>query len=299
MKAIEQCRQCPRECGAYRPVSGRGRGVCGMGVNPAVARAGLHMWEEPCISGTRGSGAVFFSGCPLHCKYCQNAEISKKFYGRELTPNELRRVFFSLIGQGAHNINLVTPTHFTTAILEALGDGLPVPIVYNCGGYESVETLHSLEGHVDVYLPDFKYSSGVTARRYSCAADYPQRALDAIAEMCRQCGEPEFDDDGMLVRGVLVRHLVLPGCVENTLGVIDLVRERFGDSVLFSLMSQYTPPVCECGIDELDRRLTAREYETAQDHLFSSGLENGFVQELDSACEKYIPSFDLTGVTDI
>ncbi|MBR3289512.1 MAG: radical SAM protein [Clostridia bacterium] len=301
-----RCTLCPRRCGVNRPASrraigaGERVGVCGMGRNPVVARAALHRWEEPCISGTRGSGTVFFSGCPLRCVFCQNRAISRDGFGKELTPAALRRVFDRLIEAGAHNINLVTPTHFVDGILEAIGEGLSVPVVYNTGGYESLETLRRFEGAVSVYLPDMKYALAEPARRYSGAADYPEVAAAAIREMFRQTGPFQLDADGMLVRGVLIRHLMLPGQLENTRRVIDFVADTFPKgSVLFSLMSQYTPVDLPDGYPELARRLTTREYTRAQEYMTERGVEDGFVQERSSSAERFIPEFDLTGLEGI
>lgn len=277
--------------------AGERLGVCGMGRNPVVARAALHFWEEPCISGTRGSGTVFFSGCPLRCVFCQNRTISRDGFGKELRPDELRRVFDRLIESGAHNINLVTPTHFVDGILEAIGAGLPVPVVYNTGGYDAVETLRRLEGKVSVYLPDMKYALAEPARRYSGAADYPQAAADAIREMVRQTGPYRLDADGMLTRGVLIRHLMLPGGLDNTRRVIDFVADNFPKgSVLFSLMSQYTPIDLPDGYPELARRITSREYTRAQEYMLARGIEDGFVQARSAATDEYVPDFDLTGL---
>ena len=294
------CTLCPRQCGVSRPartdkpVAGS---VCGMGTDAVVARAALHFWEEPCLSGKNGSGTVFFSGCPLRCVFCQNRTISADRFGKALSPAELRAVFDNLIAQGAHNLNLVTPTHFVPAILKALGDGVPVPVVYNTGGYESLDTLHLLDGHVDVYLPDMKYRDGTMAKRYSKAPDYPEVAAEAIKEMFRQVGPVQFDEHGLLQKGMIIRHLLLPGGLQNTKAVIDWVADTFPKgAVLFSLMSQYTPVSLPDGYPELDRRLTTRECTRAADYLAERGIEAGYVQERSSAKEEYIPAFDLTGL---
>ena len=293
---MTHCTLCPRMCGADRNTS---TGFCASGAVPAVARAALHFHEEPCISGTRGSGAVFFTGCNLRCVYCQNHTISRGNTGTPVTAERLRELYFSLIEQGAHNINLVTPSHFADVVAQSLEDGLPVPVVYNCGGYERVETLRMLEGKVQIYLPDFKYTDPVLSARYSAAPDYPEVAEAAITEMVRQTGNWQADDDGILQRGVLIRHLVLPGHVENTLGVIDRVRELFprDGQVLFSLMRQYTPVVPLPQFPNLCRRVTDEEYDAVEQYLFDSGIEDGFVQEASSAEADYIPAFDGTGVT--
>mgnify|MGYP001650925475 FL=1 len=262
-----------------------------------MARAALHFWEEPCISGTRGSGAVFFSGCSLRCVFCQNQEISAGGFGKDISVERLREIFDELIARGAHNINLVNPTHFAGAIAEALDKPLPVPVVYNSGGYDRVETLRMLDGKVQVYLPDMKYAQAELGARYARADDYPEFAKAAIQEMVRQTGPYQLDENGMLVSGVLIRHLVLPGHLQNTRQVIDWVAQTFAPgTVLFSLMSQYIP----CGdlshTPELNRRLTKREQDAAEDYLFAAGIEDGFVQERASAKQEYIPAFDLTGV---
>lgn len=290
------CTLCPRRCYAVR-TEASGTGVCGMGLWPVVAKAMLHMWEEPCISGTNGSGAVFFSGCALNCVYCQNHMISFGGYGKAITPERLREIYLELTGAGAHNINLVNPTHFAECILDSLRDGLPVPVVFNSGGYENIDTLSRFEGKIQIYLPDFKYALTAPALRFSNAPDYPEMAKRAILEMYRQAGPYAIGEDGLLKSGVVIRHLVLPGNLENTFRVIDWVAQTFspGD-VLFSLMSQFTP----CGdankYPEIQRRLTQAEYDVAIDYLRSSAIGDGFYQELSSAKEEYIPDFDLTGV---
>lgn len=269
-----------------------------MGVWPMVVRAALHFGEEPCLVGTQGSGAVFFCGCPLHCVFCQNGQISGAAppAGRVLSPAQLREVFLHLRAQGAQNINLVTPTHFAPAIARALEEPVGIPVVYNCGGYERVEALRMLEGKVQIYLPDFKYALSAPAAAYSHAADYPATAKQAILEMFRQVGPYELDAVGRLQKGVLIRHLVLPGNLDNTKRVIDWVAEQFAPGeVLFSLMSQYTP--CrETGFMELQRTLTPEEYDEASEYLFASGIEDGFMQDLSSATAEAIPAFDGTGV---
>ena len=292
---MKHCTLCPRQCGVDRAVR---RGFCGTGQDPVVARAALHYFEEPCISGTNGSGAVFFCGCNLRCVYCQNVTISRGQGGREITPARLREIYFELIEQGAHNINLVTPSHFADAVARSLEGGLPVPVVWNCGGYESIETLRMLEGKVQIYLPDFKCADAALAARYSAAPDYPTVAEAALMEMYRQTGDYTANEDGLLQRGVLIRHLVLPGSIENTFGVIDTVRRLFPNEgqVLFSLMSQYTPVVDLPQFPELCRRLTGEEYAAAEQYLFDSGIEDGFLQTMDSADPDYIPAFDGTGV---
>ena len=288
------CNLCPRRCGAER-LPDKAGGVCAMPSLPVAARAMLHQWEEPCLVGEHGAGAVFFSGCNLRCKFCQNGIISQEGYGKTITPRRLREIFRELVDQGAACLDLVTPTHFTDAVLEALGDEpWPVPVVWNCGGYESVETLKRLEGRVQVYLPDLKYALREPARDYSGAADYPEIARAAIWEMFRQTG-PYRMENGQLKSGVLIRHLVLPGELENTKAVIDWVAGTFrpGD-VLFSLMSQYTPRPGAVG--NLARHVTKAEYRAAVEYMENCGVTDGYTQERTSAKEEYTPDFDLRGV---
>ena len=294
MLSYTHCTLCPRRCGVDRT---RGQlGFCKMPGQIHAARAGVHYWEEPVISGSFGSGAVFFSGCTLKCAFCQNYDISQENFGKPMTSAELRAAFKRLIDEGVQNINLVTPTHFLPDILPALEPKLPVPVVYNCGGYESVETLRQLEGKIDVYLPDFKYSDNALAKKLSSAPDYFETASAAILEMYRQVGKPVLEDDEMK-RGVLVRHLVLPGCVDNSLGVLDWVAEHFrsGD-ILFSLMSQYVPMGRAAEMPPFDRRITELEYDSVLSYMMLLGIEDGYTQDFSSAERGYTPSFDLTGL---
>ena len=289
------CTQCPRSCGARREALVPG-GVCAMPSEPVVARAALHLWEEPPISGTQGAGTVFFSGCNLRCVFCQNSSISQEGFGKPVTEERLRAIFHELIAQGAHNIDLVTPTHFTHAILEALDQPLPVPVVWNSGGYESAETLRKLEGKVQIYLPDLKYLSPERAARYSAAPDYPVVATAAIREMFRQTGPCQFDGQGLLKRGVLIRHLLLPGGVHEAKAVMDWVAGEFPrGSVYFSLMSQYVPMGRAAEFPEIDRRLRKSEIRAAQEYMAAMDLP-GYIQEDASASAAYVPAFDLTGV---
>lgn len=291
------CTLCPRRCGVDRSVESGKLGVCGMRQEPVVARAALHHWEEPCISGKNGSGTVFFSGCSLRCVFCQNREISHERKGKAITVDRLREIYHELIAKGAHNINLVNPTHFTEAVAQSLDEPLPVPVVYNSGGYELASSLQKLEGKVQIYLPDLKYADNRLAARYSGARDYVEHAVSAIEEMYRQTGDYVMGEDGLLKSGVVIRHLVLPANVKNTIAVIDMVKKMFPNGgVLFSLMGQYTPCGDLTSVPEVNRRITRREYEKAQDYLFESGITDGFVQELSSAKEDYIPPFDFEGV---
>lgn len=291
------CNLCPRKCNIERKaLTDSGKGFCNMGENPVIARAALHFWEEPPISGTNGSGTIFFSGCNLKCVFCQNEDISSGCFGKEITVERLREIYLALINKGAHNINLVTGTHFINAIAKSLEEPLTVPVVYNCGGYESVNSLKLLENKVQIYLPDLKYADDELAIKYSDAPDYFEIATNAIKEMYRQVGNCEFDEDGIMTKGVIIRHLILPNNLDNTKRVIDWVKENFNDGeVLFSLMSQFTPNKT-CKIPELSRRLTQEEYDEIEDYLFNSGIEDGFMQELSSAKEEYIPPFNLEGV---
>lgn len=288
------CTICPRRCKAERDET-HGGGVCGMPAVPYAARAALHRWEEPCISGTRGAGTVFFSGCNLGCVFCQNEKISHENFGTPVSTEKLCAIFDALHAQGAHNIDLVSPTQFTPWVLQALRQwGHKLPIVWNSGGYELAETLRTLSGEVDVYLPDLKYALPAPAREFSHAEDYFPAACEAIGEMFRQVGPCRFDETGLLTRGVVIRHLMLPGQLPNTRAVIDWVAGRFAPGeVLFSLMRQYTPQPNAQGV--LARRVTGAEYRAATAYMAACGLE-GYTQEANSAEAAYTPAFDLTGV---
>ena len=288
------CDICPRLCHAERTQS-RGAGYCAMPAGIVAAKAMLHHWEEPCLSGTRGAGCVFFSGCNLGCVYCQNGRISHDNFGKVITPARLREIFNELIAQGAHCIDLVTPTHFTPWILEALQEPLPVPVVWNCGGYERIEALKSIENKAQVYLPDLKYGENSLQIDLSKTINYFKIATSAIDEMYRQVGPYRLGEDGLLKSGVIIRHMVLPGQLENTKQVIDYVAARFAPGeVLFSLMSQYTPQPGAVG--PLARRVTRAEYRAAVAYMQDCGITDGFVQEKSSAKEEYTPIFDLSGV---
>ena len=297
--SYEECVLCPRACHVNRSVLGQ-KGLCGMPDRVRIARAALHFWEETCISGKEGSGAVFFSGCNLRCVFCQNREISAEGAGTEISVERLSDIFLELQEQGANNINLVTPTHYLLSVAEALEKakqkGLRVPVVYNCGGYESVEALKRIEGLVDIYLPDYKYVSAELAARYSAAADYPQRAWEALAEMYRQTGEAVLDERGMMRRGVIVRHLILPGHTKEAIAVLQKLYATYGNTICYSIMNQYTPlPYVAKEYPELNRRLTKREYDKVIDAAVSMGIENGYIQEGETAKESFIHPFDGTG----
>ena len=289
------CQLCPRRCGALRTET-EGKGYCRMPALPVLARAALHQWEEPPISGTRGSGTIFFSGCPLGCVFCQNEEISHRDVGKPVTVQRLRQICLELVDQGAHNINFVTPTHYSHILAQVLDAPLPVPVVFNSGGYDSVSTLKSLEGKIDIYLPDLKYMDSVPAGRYSAAPDYPAVAAAAIREMARQVGPCVFDENGLLKKGVIIRHLVLPGQAEGAKQVMDWVAREFPKgTVLFSLMSQYTPYGRADQFPEIDRKLRRGEIRAVQDYMDALGLD-GFTQERTSAKREYTPPFDLSGL---
>ena len=289
------CTLCPRECGSDRDRSGSS--FCGESRSVTVSRAMLHMWEEPSISGERGSGAIFFCGCSLRCVFCQNKTISRGGGARrELSKEKLESLMLRLRDAGAHNINLVTPTHFADTlarVLEKIKPTLDIPIIYNTSGYEKVETLRMLEGLVDVYLPDFKYASSELAKRYSNAFDYPLVAQKALGEMYRQTGEAVFDENGMIKRGVIIRHLLLPSHRKDSMEVLDRIAEAVPvEKVRLSLMSQYTPEFAlDCEYKNLHRRVTSFEYSSVLDYAVSLGFE-GYFQERSSASDSFTPNFN-------
>ncbi len=296
---LKECRLCPRECGVDR--SEGKKGYCGASNELKVARAALHMWEEPCISGEAGSGAVFFSGCPMRCRFCQNYSIAAARKGKVISIERLAQIFLELQEKGAANINLVTPTHYTLHIIKALDlakeNGLRIPVVYNTSGYEKTETLKLLRGYIDIYLPDFKYMDGLLAAAYSNAPDYPEYAKRALEEMVGQTGPLKLDEEtGMARSGVIVRHLVLPGHVRNSKAVIQYLYETYGDQIYISIMNQYTPMPQVTKDKLLGRKVTRREYEKVIDYALELGVENGFFQEGDVAEESFIPEFDSEGV---
>ncbi len=294
MLSYENCILCPRKCGVDRS---KGQlGFCRQPGHIRAARAAAHYWEEPVISGSFGSGAVFFSGCTLQCCFCQNGVISQENLGKDVTTEHLREIFLRLIDDGVQNINLVTPTHFLPSILPALSPKLPVPVVYNCGGYERVETLRELDGLVDIYLPDMKYSDAALAAALSAAPDYVETAKAAISEMYRQVGPAVIEDD-IMKKGMIVRHLVLPGQIDNSLGVLDWFAEAFSQGdVLFSLMSQYVPMGKAKMMPPFDRCVTEEEYDAVLSYLDFLGIENGFTQDFSAASEDYIPDFSFEGL---
>ncbi len=301
MELLRDCTLCPRNCHVNR-ADGR-KGYCKVAADLVVARAALHMWEEPCISGEEGSGTVFFSGCAMGCSYCQNYNIARGLAGKVITTRRLSEIFLELQAKKANNINLVTPSHYVPQIIEAIrlakGNGLAIPIVYNSSGYEKVETLRMLEGYIDIYLPDLKYKDREPARRYSNCPDYFEYASEAISEMVRQVGEPEFeqgDENALMKKGVIVRHLTLPGYLEDSKNIIKYLYGTFGDTIYISVMNQYTPMGLALKDPILGRRITEEEYEELIDYAIGIGVEKGFIQEGDTASESFIPEFNGEGV---
>ena len=301
------CRLCPRSCGADRRRAAVSSGFCRMGADLYIARAALHFWEEPCISGKNGSGTVFFTGCNLGCVYCQNQGISHfspplSPPGKAVSIQRLTEIFLELQEQGAHNINLVTPSHYIPWIACSLSlakdRGLHLPVVYNSSGYDSPEALAALEGLIQIYLPDFKYWSGQLAARYSGAPDYPAAARAAISEMVRQAGPPSFDSQGIMKRGVMVRLLLLPGCLEDAKTVLSYLYTAYGNRIYYSIMNQYTPPSSSAlkAFPELCRPVPPAEYEALLDYAEALGIENAFIQEGGTVSESFIPAFDGSGV---
>ncbi len=298
MEHLKNCSLCPRNCHADRRL---GKGFCKAGETPKIARAALHHWEEPCISGYNGSGTVFFSGCNLNCVYCQNYEISSKCFGKEISVNRLAEIFLELQAQNAHNINLVSPTPYIPQICAAIDlirDKMHIPFVYNTGGYEKPESLRLLKGYVDIYLTDIKYFSGELAKKYSDAENYFNVAISAAEEMINQTGAPKFSDDGIMKSGVIIRHLVLPGCRKDSEKILNALAQRFSpDDFILSIMSQFTPNsrLAE-KFPELCRKVTTFEYNSVTDAAIQLGFTQGYMQQRSSAEQKYTPPFDLSGV---
>ncbi|ADL07602.1 radical SAM protein [Thermosediminibacter oceani] len=295
---LENCRLCPRSCGVNR-LKGE-CGFCGASDRVVVAKAFAHRWEEPCISGDSGSGTVFFSGCNLRCVFCQNYRISQEWFGKAVSEDDLVEIFLNLQAKGVHNINLVTPTIYTPqlagALKKARQKGLFIPVIWNSNSYENPEALKILEGLVDVYLPDIKYFDSAAARKYSGAGDYFDRAAPAVLEMYRQVGEPVFDDKGIIKRGLIIRHLVLPGLKEDSKKILEWIKSNLPGGVYVSLMSQYMPCYRAGEFPEINRVLSIEEYEEVIDYFFELGLENGFAQEEGANSAKYVPDFDLEGI---
>lgn len=292
-----ECKLCPRECGTDRK---KEKGFCGAGDKAVVARASLHKWEEPCISYKNGAGTVFFSGCNLHCCFCQNNKISNELFGKEISDEKLSEIFLRLQDMGADNIDLVTPTHFVPNIIKALDmakNKLTIPVVYNCGGYESVKTIEMLDGYIDIYLPDMKYFSSEISAKYSNAPDYFERASAAALAMIKQTGELKFNDEGGLLKGTIIRHMVLPSHRHDSMEIIRWIAENTSTkNVLVSIMNQYTPfEFISDEYPELKRRVTKMEYNSVVNLAAELGI-NGFTQQKSSASQEYVPDFDLSGI---
>lgn len=298
---LKNCKICPRQCGSNRfNISG----ACGAGAEVIAAKAFLHQWEEPCISGEKGSGTIFFSGCNMRCVFCQNHIISQNtsdsLFGKEISIRQLSEIFLQLQEQGAHNINLVSPTPYALHIIEAVKltktAGLSIPVIYNTNGYENEETIEALNGTVDIYLPDLKYYSDSYSRRYSGVSGYFEHASKAVKAMHDQVGYPEFDEKGMIKKGLIIRHLILPGLGSDSKNIFKWIRENIGKYTYVSIMCQYTPMYRAFAYEEINRKINSSEYEEVLSHFFEAGLENGFMQEPESASSDYTPDFDLSGV---
>ncbi len=294
---LRSCKLCPRQCGVNRYEKA---GVCGAGAEVLAAKAFLHQWEEPCISGKKGSGTIFFSGCNMKCVFCQNHDISQEHFGKEITIERLAEIMIELQQQGAANINLVSPTPYALHIIKAVSNarekGLSLPILYNTNGYETVGTIEMLKGTVDIYLPDIKYCSDTYAVKYSHSKDYFSHTSKAVLAMFEQVGYPEFDENGMVRNGLIIRHLILPGLFEDSKAIFKWIRENIGKYAFVSIMCQYTPMHNSYAYEEINRRIRSTEYENVLDCFFEAGLENGYMQELESASSDYTPDFDLSGV---
>ncbi|WP_369682924.1 radical SAM protein [Ruminococcus flavefaciens] len=292
-----ECKLCPRECGTDRT---KEKGFCGAGDKAVVARASLHKWEEPCISYKNGAGTVFFSGCNMHCCFCQNNKISNELFGKEISDEKLSEIFLRLQDMGADNIDLVTPTHFVPNIIKALDmakNKLTIPVVYNCGGYESLKTIEMLDGYIDIYLPDMKYFSSEISAKYSNSPDYFERASAAVLAMIKQTGELKFNDEGGLLKGTIIRHMILPSRRHDSMEIIRWIAENTSTkNVLVSIMNQYTPfEFISDEYPELKRRVTKMEYNSVVNLAAELGI-NGFTQQKSSASQEYVPDFDLSGI---
>ena len=294
---LENCKLCPRKCGVNRYKT---QGACGAGAEAILAKAFLHKWEEPCISGEKGSGTIFFSGCNMKCVFCQNYEISQEYYGKEITINRLAEIMLELQEQGAANINLVSPTPYALHIVDAAAyakeKGLSVPVIYNTNGYESVEIVQRLEGTVDIYLPDLKYYSDTHSIKYSNSKNYFEHASKAVSAMIKQVGHPILDDKGIMQKGVLIRHLILPDLLADSKKILKWIKDNLGEQAYVSLMCQYVPMFNACEYEEINRKLEEWEYDLVIAYFFKIGLENGFVQEASSATSDFVPVFDLSGI---
>ena len=293
---LNNCTLCPHKCGINRLEGNKGRCKCDDKLK--IALASLHMFEEPCISGENGSGTVFFSNCNLNCIYCQNYEISHLGKGKEITLEHLAEIFLKQQAKGAHNINLVTPTMYVSQIIEAIkiakSKGLNIPIVYNSNGYENVDTIKLLDGYIDVYLPDLKYYSNELCKKYSRVDNYFETAIKAIKEMYSQVGKAEFDENGLIKKGVIIRHLVLPNHIQNTKNILKWISDNMPNDIYVSVMAQYFPTYKAKEDDLINRKLNKKEYNEVLNYLYSLDLENGYIQELGEHEEEYVPDFDLS-----
>ena len=298
LNLLDKCNLCPRSCNINR--NDNELGFCKMGSDLVVARAALHFWEEPIISGDKGSGTVFFSGCNLKCVFCQNYQISTHNFGKKITTQRLSEIFLELQEQGANNINLVTPTPFVPQIIEALKiakqNGLNIPIVYNSSGYESTDTIKLLNGYIDIYLPDFKYFDNTYSLKYSKCPNYFEFCTKAIDEMIKQVGKPEFNKDGILVKGVIVRHMMLPGLLDDSKKIIRYLVDKYNDDIFISIMNQYTPTNNLSKYNEIDKVVSESDYDELINYAIDIGIKNGFMQEGETQKTSFIPEFDTTGV---
>lgn len=298
MNILSECKLCPRNCNINR-LNGE-KGFCMATITPKVARVSLHHFEEPCISGTRGSGTVFFSECNLSCVFCQNHSISQNHVGKEVPVKRLSEIFLEQQERGAHNINLVTPTHYVPQIMEALdiakANGLCIPIIYNTSSYENLETIKSLNGYIDIYLPDLKYHNNKFAIKYSNAPDYFKHASLAIEEMVNQTGRCKFDENGIMTKGVIIRHMMLPGLLFDSKKIIDYIHNKFKDLVYVSIMNQYTPLNKVKDYPEINKPVNPKIYESFIDYCISIGITQGFIQEEGTVKESFVPKFDMRGV---
>lgn len=298
LNMLNSCKLCPRNCNVNRLKNELG--FCKSGSNLSIARVSLHKWEEPCISGTKGSGTIFFSNCNLKCVFCQNHEISQEQIGKKISIERLSEIFMEQQNRGAHNINLVTPTHFVPQIIESIKlsrrNGLSIPILYNSNGYENVETIKSLEGYIDIYLPDLKYINNKFAEKYSMAHDYFKFASCAIDEMVSQAPNPVFNENSIMLKGVIIRHLMLPGLLFDSKKIVDYIYKKYGNNVYLSLMNQYTPMFNAAKYPEINKPLNQKHYESLIDYCQNLGFKNAFIQEEGTAKESFVPHFDLSGV---
>ena len=297
MHRYSKCNICPRECGIDRY---KMNGVCGANANIKVALASTHNFEEPCISGISGSGTIFFSNCNLRCVYCQNFEISRDGYGKEISVERLAEIMLEQQSRGVNNINLVTPTMYVDSIIDAIkiakSNGLVIPIVYNSSGYEKVETIKKLSGLIDIYLPDFKYATNRLGKRYSGVNNYVESVIPAITEMINQVGKPQFNESGIMTRGVIIRHMILPNNVLNSKMVLKEIASRFKENTLVSIMAQYFPSGDASKYPEINRKISKSELKEVEDYMYELGIENGYIQELGEHEEEYVPNFDLSNI---